>query len=137
MVLITEGVVERGTARTLRDLGRPMMGKTGTTTGPTDVWFIGGTPQMIGGLYLGYDNPRKLGGYAQGGTIAAPIFKAFAEKEYKGLPVEPFRAPPGIRMVRIDRRSGTPVFGAWPSDDPLSPVIWEAERKGTRLNSGH
>src|SRR3546814_2202696 len=59
MVLITEGVVERGTARTLRDLGRPMMGKTGTTTGPTDVWFIGGTPQMIGGLYLGYDNPRK------------------------------------------------------------------------------
>src|SRR3546814_8587043 len=58
--------------------------------------------------------------------MAAPIFKAFEEKAYKGLPVEPFRAPPGIRMVRIDRRSGKPVFGAWPSDDPLSPVIWEA-----------
>ncbi|MCM8729408.1 penicillin-binding protein 1A [Hephaestia sp. GCM10023244] len=126
MVHITEGVVQRGTATTLRDLGRPMMGKTGTTTGPTDVWFIGGTPQMIGGLYLGYDNPRRLGGYAQGGTIAAPIFKAFAEKAYKDLPVEPFRAPPGIRMVRIDRRSGKPVFGAWPTNEPLSPVIWEA-----------
>ena len=44
------------------------MGKTGTTSGPTDVWFVGGTPQMIGGLYIGYDSPRKLGGYAQGGT---------------------------------------------------------------------
>src|SRR3546814_19280329 len=83
---------------------------------------------MSGGLYLGYDNPRKLGGYAQGGTIAAPIFKGFAEKAYKGLPVEPFRAPPGIRMVRIDRRRGKPVFGAWPSDDPLSPVVWEASK---------
>src|SRR3546814_15566282 len=102
MVLITEGVVERGTARTLRDLGRPMMGKTGTTTGPTDVWFIGGTPQMIGGLYLGYDNPRKLGGYAQGGTIAAPIFKAFAEKAYKGLPVEQIGRASGRERVCQD-----------------------------------
>src|SRR5690606_747379 len=50
MVHILEGVVQRGTAQTLRDLGRPMMGKTGTTNGPTDVWFIGGTPQMIAGL---------------------------------------------------------------------------------------
>src|SRR3546814_20602424 len=80
---------------------------------------------MIGGLYLGYDNRRKLGGYAQGGTIAAPIFKAFAEKAYKGLPVEPFRAPPGIRRVRIHPPSRKPEFGTSTSDDPLSPELWE------------
>ncbi|WP_026325788.1 transglycosylase domain-containing protein [Sphingomonas sp. Mn802worker] len=127
MVHITEGVVQRGTATALRDLGRPMFGKTGTNTGPTDVWFIGGTPQMVGGLYIGYDTPRGLGGYAQGGTLAVPIFKQFAVKAYENLPVVAFRAPPGIRLVRIDRGSGRPVFGPWPNDDdPKSSVIWEA-----------
>ncbi|PTS72561.1 penicillin-binding protein [Sphingomonas sp. HMWF008] len=126
MVHIAEGVIQRGTATVLRDLDRPMFGKTGTNTGPTDVWFIGGTPQMIGGLYIGYDTPHSLGGAAQGGTIAAPIFKTFALKAYEGLDKIPFRAPAGIRMVRIDRQSGKPVFGAWPSDDPKAAVIWEA-----------
>ncbi|WP_033920220.1 penicillin-binding protein 1A [Sphingomonas sp. 37zxx] len=126
MTHVMEGVIERGTATTLRDLKRPIMGKTGTSSGPTDVWFIGGTPQMIAGLYLGYDQPANLGGYAQGGTIAAPIYKAFATKAYEGMEVLPFRAPPGIRMVRIDRRSGRPVYGTWPTTDPLAPVIWEA-----------
>jgi penicillin-binding protein 1A len=126
MVHIAEGVIQRGTATVLRDLDRPMFGKTGTNTGPTDVWFIGGTPQMIGGLYIGYDQPHSLGGAAQGGTLAAPIFKAFAVKAYEGLPKIPFRAPAGIRMVRIDRASGKPVFGTWPTDDPKASVIWEA-----------
>ena len=127
MVHIAEGVVQRGTATTLRDLERPMFGKTGTTTGPTDVWFIGGTPQFVGGLYVGFDTPRNLGGSAQGGTWAAPIFKQFATKAYEGLDKLPFRAPPGIRMVRIDRASGRPVFGAFPNDnDPKPAVIWEA-----------
>jgi len=126
MVHITEGVIQRGTATTLRDLDRPMFGKTGTTTGPTDVWFIGGTPQFIGGLYLGYDTPRRLGA-AEGGTVAAPIFKQFAAKAYEGLDKVPFRAPAGTRLVRIDRMSGRPVFGGWPSDaDPKAAVIWEA-----------
>ena len=126
MVHIAEGVIQRGTATVLRDLDRPIFGKTGTNTGPTDVWFIGGTPQMIGGLYIGYDTPHSLGGAAQGGTIAAPIFRAFAVKAYEGLDKVPFRAPTGIRMVRIDRASGKPVFGTWPTDDPKAAVIWEA-----------
>ncbi len=126
MVHITEGVIQRGTATVLRDLNRPMMGKTGTSTGPTNVWFIGGTPQMIGGLYIGYDKPKSLGGYAQGGTLAAPIFKEFAQKAYEGLPPIPFRAPPGVRLVRVDRGSGRQVYGAWPGDDPKASVIWEA-----------
>jgi penicillin-binding protein 1A len=126
IVHITEGVIQRGTATTLRELGRPMMGKTGTTSGPTDVWFVGGTPQMIGGLYLGYDSPTNLGGYAQGGSIAAPIFKQFAIPAFKGMEVLPFTAPAGIRMVRIDRASGRKVAGGWPTSDPLAGVIWEA-----------
>lgn len=127
MVHILEGVVERGTATVLRDLKRPLMGKTGTTSGPTNVWFIGGSPDLIGGIYMGYDQPRSLGGYAQGGRIAAPIFKQFAQEAMKDMPVVPFRAAPGIRMVRIDRRSGRKVFGVFPSfGDPRPTVMWEA-----------
>ena len=139
MIHIAEGVVQRGTATILRDLDRPMFGKTGTNSGPTDVWFIGGTPQMIGGVYIGYDTPSPLGGYAQGGTIAAPIFKEFALKAYDGMEKIPFRAPAGIRMVRIDRASGKPVFGAWPSSDPKAAVIWEAFKPESepRRNARH
>jgi penicillin-binding protein 1A len=125
-VHILEGVVQRGTATILRDLGRPLFGKTGTSTGPTNVWFVGGSADLVAGVYMGYDQPRPLGGYAQGGTIAAPIFKQFATVAMKDMPVVPFRAPPGIRMVRIDRRSGRRVFGAWPTTDPKAAVIWEA-----------
>ncbi len=126
MVHIAEGVIQRGTATVLRDLGRPIFGKTGTTSGPTDVWFVGGTPQMIGGVYLGYDSPTNLGGYAQGGTIAAPIFKQFAITAFKGMDKLPFRAPAGIRMVRIDRASGRKRVRRWPTSDPKAGVIWEA-----------
>ncbi len=127
IVHITEGVIQRGTATVLRDLNRPLFGKTGTTSGPTNVWFVGGSPDLVGGVYLGYDRPRSMGGGAQGGVIAAPIFKAFARPAFEGMPVVPFRAPPGIRMVRIDRRSGKRVYGVWPNEsDPKPAVIWEA-----------
>ena len=126
MVHILEGVVQRGTATVLRDLKRPIFGKTGTTSGPNDVWFAGGSADLIAGVYIGFDQPRSLGGAAQGGRIAAPIFKQFADVAMKDMPVVPFRAPAGIRMVRIDRRSGKRVYGSWPGDDPKSAVIWEA-----------
>jgi penicillin-binding protein 1A len=126
MVHITEGVIQRGTATVLRDLNRPIFGKTGTTTGPKDVWFVGGTPQIVAGLYVGYDQPTNLGG-VQGGTFAAPIFKQFAAKAYEGMEPLPFRAPAGIRWVRVDRASGRPVPGGWPSlTEPKPAVIWEA-----------
>jgi penicillin-binding protein 1A len=126
MVHILEGVIQRGTAQNLRDLNRPLFGKTGTSTGPTNVWFIGGSADIVAGVYMGFDQPRPMGGYAQGGTLAAPIFKQFAQVAFKDMPVVPFRAPTGIRMVRIDRRSGRKVFGTWPTTDPKAPVIWEA-----------
>lgn len=127
MVHIMEGVVQRGTATILRDLNRPLFGKTGTTSGPTNVWFVGGTPDIVAGVYLGYDMPRPLGGWAQGGRISAPIWKQWALTALKDQPKVPFVAPPGIRWVRIDRASGKPVFGEFPtSGDPKAEVIWEA-----------
>ena len=127
MVHILEGVVTRGTAQSLRDLKWPLFGKTGTSTGPTNVWFVGGTQDVVAGVYMGFDQPRPMGHYAQGGRLAAPIFKAFAQEAFKDMPVVPFRAPQGIRMVRIDRRSGKKVFGEWPTGaDPKAAVIWEA-----------
>ncbi|MCL6739722.1 PBP1A family penicillin-binding protein [Sphingomonas sp. RB56-2] len=127
MVHIMEGVIERGTATVLRDLDRPMFGKTGTTSGPTNVWFIGGTPEVVAGVYLGYDQPRPMGHGAQGGRIAAPVFKQFAQVAFQGMPKVPFVAPPGIRMVRIDRITGKRVFGSFPTTvDPKSSIIWEA-----------
>ncbi len=127
MVHITEGVIQRGTATVLRDLDRPIFGKTGTTTGPTNVWFVGGSADIVAGVYVGYDQPRSMGGGAQGSVIAAPIFKAFAKPAMAGMPVKPFRAAGGVRMVRIDRRSGKRVYGAFPEDtDPKAAVIWEA-----------
>jgi penicillin-binding protein 1A len=126
IVHMLEGVVQRGTATILRDLGRPLFGKTGTTSGPTNVWFIGGSQQVVAGVYMGFDRPRPMGGYAQGGTLAAPIFRQFAREAFTGMPILPFRAPAGIRMVAIDRRTGHRAFGIWPGTDPHAAVIWEA-----------
>src|SRR3954451_3341927 len=127
MVHIMEGVIQRGTATVLRDLNRPMFGKTGTTSGPTNVWFVGGTPDIVAGVYMGYDQPRSMGGYAQGGRVAAPIFKQWAQTALKRQPKVPFVAPAGIRWARIDRASGKPVFGIFPTaEDPKASVIWEA-----------
>jgi penicillin-binding protein 1A len=125
-VHMLEGVIQRGTAVTLRDLKTPMFGKTGTTTGPKDVWFVGGTREVVAGVYIGFDKPRDMGAYAQGGSLAAPIFKQFAREALSDRVPLPFIAPRGIRMVRVDRKTGRRVYGAWPGDDPKSAVIWEA-----------
>jgi penicillin-binding protein 1A len=138
MVHIMEGVITRGTATVLRDLNRPLFGKTGTTNGPTNVWFVGGTPDIVAGVYLGYDHPRPLGGWAQGGRISAPIWKEWALTALKDQPKVPFVAPPGIRWVRIDRASGKPVFGTFPiENDPKSGVIWEAFQPQTEQRRGY
>ena len=127
MVHILTGVIERGTATRLRSLNRPLFGKTGTTSGPTNVWFVGGTPDVVAGVYIGYDQPRPMGHAAQGGRIAAPIFGQWAEVAFKDTPKVPFVAPAGIRWVRVDRATGKKVFGVFPTkEDPKSPVIWEA-----------
>ena len=131
VVHMLEGVVQRGTATILRDLDRPLFGKTGTSSGPTNVWFVGGSPNLVAGVYLGFDQPRSMGGYAQGGSLAAPIFKQFAREAFVGQVPVPFTAPNGVRLVRVDRKTGKRVYGAWPDDDPKSAVIWEAFKAET------
>ncbi len=125
------GVVQRGTGTVLRSLDIPLFGKTGTTTGPKDVWFVGGSPEVVAGAYIGFDQPRNMGGYAQGGTIAAPIVKQFLQASRDKLSGDPFVAPSGVRMVRVDRISGKRVFDAWPGSDPKASVIWEAFKPDT------
>lgn len=136
VVHMLEGVVTRGTATTLRDLGVPLFGKTGTTTGPTNVWFIGGNQDIVGGVYLGYDQPRSLGGYAQGGTTAAPMFKQVVQATKQRWSTKPFVAPKGIYMVRIDRVTGKRVLDGMPSDDPKSSIIWEAFKAEGEARTG-
>ena len=127
VVHMLEGVVVRGTAVTLADLKLPLFGKTGTTSGPTNVWFAGGSPDIVSAIYMGYDQPRSLGGYAQGGRIAAPIFKQFVQTTRGRWSDTPFTVPEGVRMVRIDRVSGKQVFGGTPQDDvKQASIIWEA-----------
>jgi penicillin-binding protein 1A len=132
VVHMLEGVVVRGTAITLRDLGLPLFGKTGTTSGPTNVWFVGGSPDIIAGVYIGYDQPRSLGGYAQGGRIAAPVFKQLVQETRARWKDIPFRVPEGVRMVKVDRVSGKRVFGGTPENDVAkASIIWEAFKPDT------
>ncbi|HEY6755284.1 MAG TPA: penicillin-binding protein 1A [Pseudolabrys sp.] len=102
-----EGVVQRGTATVVREVGKPVAGKTGTTNDEKDAWFIGFTPDVVVGVYLGYDKPRHLGRGATGGHLAAPIVKEFLKVALADKPAAPFRVPPGIKLVRVDLKSGT------------------------------
>ncbi|KRR17491.1 hypothetical protein CQ13_36350 [Bradyrhizobium retamae] len=121
-----EGVVQGGTASVLREVGKPIAGKTGTTSDGKDVWFIGFSPDLVVGLYLGYDKPRSLGRAAQGGHTAAPIVKDFMKLALANKPAIPFKIPPGIRLVRVDAKSGMR-----PNPGEGGRTILEAFKPGT------
>ncbi|MGH1402723.1 MAG: penicillin-binding protein 1A [Alphaproteobacteria bacterium] len=125
MVSIMEGVVQRGTGVRLRALKRPMAGKTGTTNESRDAWFIGFTPNLVVGVYTGFDNPGTLGRKETGSSVAVPIFKDFMDKALADKPPVPFRRPPGIRSIRINAETGA---RAAPGD---KKVIWESFLVGT------
>jgi penicillin-binding protein 1A len=99
-------VVERGTGRIVKEVGRPLAGKTGTTNDSNDAWFLGFSPDLAVGVYLGFDQPKSLGDREQGATVAAPVFRDFMAEALKDQPVVPFRIPPGIRLVRVEASSG-------------------------------
>jgi penicillin-binding protein 1A len=103
---IMEGVIQRGTATVLADLRKPIAGKTGTTNDEKDAWFIGFTPDLVVGVYMGYDKPRHLGRNATGGHLSAPIAKDFFKMALADKPAMPFRVPPGIKLIRVDARTG-------------------------------
>lgn len=107
MTSILEGVVQRGTAQTVKAVGKPLAGKTGTTNDAKDVWFVGFSPDLAVGVFLGYDQPKSLGNAATAGQYAAPVFRDFMQMALKDKPATPFRVPPGIKLIRVNASTGT------------------------------
>ncbi len=120
-----EGVVIRGTGTVVREVGKPVAGKTGTTNDEKDVWFIGYTPDIAVGVYMGYDKPRHLARGATGGHIAAPVVKDFLKVALADKPAMPFRVPAGIKLIRVDAKTG---LRAGPTTEK---AILEAFKPGT------
>ncbi len=120
MTSILEGVAQRGTGARLRWLNRHLAGKTGTTNENKDAWFMGFSPDLVVGTYIGFDEPRTLGRRETGASAALPVFYSFMEEALKNQPDIPFRIPKGIKLVRINNKTGKP---ATPSD---TSVIFEA-----------
>jgi penicillin-binding protein 1A len=125
MVNILQGVVDRGTGRRIKEIGKPLAGKTGTTNDSNDAWFIGFSPDLAVGVFVGFDTPRTLGPNEQGASVAVPIFKDVMADALKNQPSIPFRIPPGIRLVRVNPLTG---LVARPGE---RDVIWEAFKPGT------
>ena len=125
IVSMLQGVVERGTGRSIAVIGKPLAGKTGTSNESRDVWFVGFSPDLACGVFVGFDNPRTLGKLEQGATIAAPVFRDFMKGALDGVPPTPFRVPPGIEFVSVDHLTGAPVPEGAPG------AIDEAFKAGT------
>jgi len=106
-----EGVVQRGTAQVVRQVGKHLAGKTGTTNEAKDVWFVGFSANLAVGVYMGYDRPRSLGSSATAGQYAAPIFRDFMMTALKDKPDVPFRVPAGIKLISVDAKTGMRASG--------------------------
>lgn len=111
MVSMLQGVVRAGTGSSIGKAlpDAPLAGKTGTTNDNKDVWFVGFSPDLVVGLYMGFDNPRSLGKKITGGSNAAPVFRDFMELALKDNPPSPFRVPPDIRLMRVSHKTGRPA----------------------------
>jgi penicillin-binding protein 1A len=119
-VSFMEGVVERGTGKIVSEVGKPLAGKTGTSNEARDTWFVGFSPDLAVGVFVGFDEPASLGPKETGGGVAAPIFRDFMEEALADTPAVPFRIPPDIRLVRVNAKNGRLT-------DPSDPdVILEA-----------
>lgn len=141
IISMLEGAVERGTARAAKVLGVPIVAKTGTSNDSRDVWCLGGTPNIVVGVFIGFDAPRSLGARATGGTLAAPIFVDFLKRVLPSFPPLPFKAPRGISFRRIHRLTGAPprtitdpdaILEAFKSEEPqveASDTICESEER--------
>jgi penicillin-binding protein 1A len=122
-----EGVVQRGTGTGAKVLNRPVAGKTGTSNDYKDAWFIGFTPELAVGIYVGFDTPRSMGKQATGGEMAVPIFTEFMADALKGKPPTPFNMPTGMTQVWIDPASGVKANAG-------DAAIYEAFKPGTGPN---
>ncbi|MBV9218420.1 MAG: penicillin-binding protein, partial [Methylobacteriaceae bacterium] len=108
MTSMLEGVVNAGTATVVKEVGKPIAGKTGTTNEAKDAWFVGFSPDVAVAIYMGYDKPRPLGrgNAATGGHLAAPIARDFFKLALADKPAIPFKVPAGIKLIRVDAKSG-------------------------------
>jgi penicillin-binding protein 1A len=122
-----EGVVRRGTGTGARKLNRPVAGKTGTSNDYKDAWFIGFTPELATGVYVGFDKPKSMGNAATGGEMAVPIFTEFMEAALKGKPPTPFNMPTGMTQIWIDPATGVKANAG-------ETAIAEAFKPGTGPN---
>lgn len=125
MTSFLQGAILRGTGGRANLGGRPVAGKTGTTNDYLDAWFVGFTPDLVTAVWIGNDSNASLGEGETGGTVAAPVFRAFMEAALQGRPPLPFRTPPGLRLVRINLETGAL---AAPGD---RTAILEAFKPGT------
>lgn len=125
IVDLLEGVVQNGTGRVVSEVGKPLAGKTGTSNDSKDTWFIGFSPDLVCGVFVGFDDPRTLGRREQGATAAAPIFRDFMKDALAEEPSVPFRVPPGVVLVSVDRLTGAPVSAGSPT------AVQEAFKSGT------
>jgi penicillin-binding protein 1A len=124
IVTMLQGVVERGTAKVVQAVGKPIAGKTGTTNDWRDAWFVGFTPDLAAGVYIGFDDPDSLGDDETGGHVAAPVFRDFMIAALKDAPATAFRTPPGMRLYRVSAATGLPAGSG-------EPAIYEAYKPGT------
>ena len=129
MVNIMTGVVQRGTGKIAQTVGRTLAGKSGTSNNNIDTWFIGFSPDLVVGVFVGFDTPQTLGPRDTGGVVAAPIFRDFMKEALKDKPDIPFRVPPGVKLVRVNYQTGKPAK----SGDKL--IITEAFRKDTDVRN--
>ncbi|MCA2405538.1 penicillin-binding protein 1A [Rhizobium leguminosarum bv. viciae 248] len=121
-----QGVIQRGTAAGKIDLGgRDVAGKTGTTNDEKDAWFVGFTPDLVAGLYMGFDTPGPLGRGGTGGGLSAPIFNEFMQVAVKDTPESKFVIPSGMNLIPIDRKTGMAAVDGDPN------TIIEAFKPGT------
>jgi penicillin-binding protein 1A len=125
IVSILQGVVQFGTGKSVSAVGKPLAGKTGTSNDAKDLWFVGFSPDLAAGVYVGFDNPRTTGRHEQGALTAAPIFRDFMKDALADQPPTPFRVPPGISFVSVDRITGREESSRSPT------AIMEAFKAGT------
>ncbi|HEU0215800.1 MAG TPA: PBP1A family penicillin-binding protein [Stellaceae bacterium] len=109
IVSMMEGVVQEGTGIKVAAVGKPLAGKTGTTSDWFDAWFVGFSPELAAGAFVGFDTPRTLGDGETGGNVAAPIFRDFMADALKDQPALPFPQNPGAEMVLINSVTGQPT----------------------------
>lgn len=106
LISMMQGVVEFGTAARAKVLGRPLAGKTGTTNDSFDTWFMGFTPDIVVGTFIGFDHPKTMGRDATGASVPLPVFIEFMQQAMKDVPPKQFPIPPGVRLQRIDVTTG-------------------------------